>query len=175
MARILVRPPTPLSPSIEARIVECVATPTSPSPLSPLSSPLPLIPSPPLLLPSLDSRGIIPEADMPPRKRACFTTPSLRFEIGESSTAIAAREPVDSEEFYMRHQDAQDDRALLQAQSSTLQRERRSYIYGCRSRGHRMDDDDKFIMHIQDDRARDLERARDPDRHDGLADAGSSC
>ncbi|GJY89942.1 putative reverse transcriptase domain-containing protein [Tanacetum coccineum] len=76
--------------------------------------------------------------------------------------------------FILRHQDAQDDRSLLRAQSSTLQRERRSYIYGCRSRGHRMDDGDKFIMYIQDDRARDLERARDPDRHDGPADAGTS-
>nr|GFA28918.1 hypothetical protein [Tanacetum cinerariifolium] len=35
----------------------------------------------------------IPEADVPPRKRACLTTPALRFEVGESSAAGAARQP----------------------------------------------------------------------------------
>ncbi|GJY65795.1 hypothetical protein Tco_0468033 [Tanacetum coccineum] len=49
---------------------ETVAIPLSPSPslLSPLSSPLPLIPSLPLPLPlpSLDRRNMIPEADMQP-------------------------------------------------------------------------------------------------------------
>nr|GEZ00580.1 hypothetical protein [Tanacetum cinerariifolium] len=32
-----------------------------------------------------------PKAEMPPRKRACFTTPVLRFEVGESSAAGVAR------------------------------------------------------------------------------------
>nr|GFA66837.1 hypothetical protein [Tanacetum cinerariifolium] len=35
----------------------------------------------------------IPEADMPPRKKACLTTPAPEFKIGESSTAGAARQP----------------------------------------------------------------------------------
>ncbi|GJT41243.1 putative reverse transcriptase domain-containing protein [Tanacetum coccineum] len=35
----------------------------------------------------------VPEAEMPPRKRACFTTPAPGFEIGESSAAGAARRP----------------------------------------------------------------------------------
>ncbi|GKB10486.1 hypothetical protein Tco_0844409 [Tanacetum coccineum] len=60
-----------------------------PSPLSPLSSLLPRIQSPPLLLPPLTRRDIIPEAKMPPRKRARFAAPSHRFEIGESSAAAA--------------------------------------------------------------------------------------
>nr|GEV03229.1 reverse transcriptase domain-containing protein [Tanacetum cinerariifolium] len=34
----------------------------------------------------------IPEADMPPRKRACHTAPTPGFEIGESSAAGAARQ-----------------------------------------------------------------------------------
>ncbi|GKC75658.1 hypothetical protein Tco_1126432, partial [Tanacetum coccineum] len=73
--------PTPLSPS------------PSPSPLSPLSSLLPRIPSPPLLLPSPTHRDIIPEANMPPQKRARFAASSQRFEVGESSAAAAARHP----------------------------------------------------------------------------------
>ncbi|GKD36557.1 hypothetical protein Tco_1252066 [Tanacetum coccineum] len=90
-----------------------------PSPLSPWSSPLPQIPSPPLppppsslhlpphvptslplpssplpLLPALlftpppvDCREDIPEAELPPRKRLCLTSPTSRYEVGESSTA----------------------------------------------------------------------------------------
>ncbi|GJW71733.1 hypothetical protein Tco_0128650 [Tanacetum coccineum] len=54
---------------------------------------LPLeIPSPPLPLPSPDYRDAIPEADMLPRKRTCFTAPSHRFEIRESLIAAAARQ-----------------------------------------------------------------------------------
>ncbi|GKF09134.1 hypothetical protein Tco_0043358, partial [Tanacetum coccineum] len=35
----------------------------------------------------------IPEAEMPPRKRACLTTPALGLEIWESSAAGAVRQP----------------------------------------------------------------------------------
>nr|GFC22461.1 hypothetical protein [Tanacetum cinerariifolium] len=44
------------------------------------------------LIPSTSRRTDIPKADMPPRKRACLTTPAPRFEIGESSAAGAARQ-----------------------------------------------------------------------------------
>ncbi|GKA56174.1 F-box protein isoform X2 [Tanacetum coccineum] len=63
-----------------------------PSLLSPLSSPLPRIPSPPLLLRSPTRRDIVLKADMPPQKRARFVDPSRRFEIRESSEATAARQ-----------------------------------------------------------------------------------
>nr|GEY60521.1 hypothetical protein [Tanacetum cinerariifolium] len=43
------------------------------------------------LLPSTSRRTDIPEADMPPRKRACLTAPTLEFEIGESSAAAHVR------------------------------------------------------------------------------------
>ncbi|GKG00328.1 hypothetical protein Tco_0302018, partial [Tanacetum coccineum] len=43
--------------------------------------------SPPLLLPSTSHKTDILEADMPPRKRACFATPALGFKIEESSAA----------------------------------------------------------------------------------------
>ncbi|GKA29721.1 hypothetical protein Tco_0715966 [Tanacetum coccineum] len=42
------------------------------------------IPSPPLLLPSTTHRDDLPEADMPLWKRARFTAPTGRFEVGES-------------------------------------------------------------------------------------------
>ncbi|GJT73539.1 hypothetical protein Tco_1032825 [Tanacetum coccineum] len=50
------------------------------------------IPSPPLLLPSTTHRDDLPKADMPLRKRARFTAPTGRFEVGESSSAVAARQ-----------------------------------------------------------------------------------
>ncbi|GJU95747.1 putative reverse transcriptase domain-containing protein [Tanacetum coccineum] len=108
--------PTPRSPQTKARIVEHAAAPTPPlpkaSPPLPLPSPLITSPtdageplgnravgirmratSPPLLLPSTSHRTDIPEAEMPPRKRACLTTPAPRLEIGESSVAGAVRQP----------------------------------------------------------------------------------
>nr|GEZ12528.1 hypothetical protein [Tanacetum cinerariifolium] len=39
----------------------------------------------------------IPEDDVPHQKRACLTTPSSRFEVGESSAAGAARQPGPTE------------------------------------------------------------------------------
>ncbi|GKE78906.1 hypothetical protein Tco_1545026 [Tanacetum coccineum] len=90
---------------------------SSPSPLSPLSSPIPQIPSPPLPplpsslhlpppvptslplpsspLPPLPTSLSIPppvdrdtpEAELPPCKRLCLTTPTSRNKVGESSTA----------------------------------------------------------------------------------------
>nr|GEV63727.1 hypothetical protein [Tanacetum cinerariifolium] len=94
--QIFVRPHTPPSSSAEARIVEYASAPRPPSPspslLSPLSSPLSLIPSPPLHLPSPTRMDIILEADMPLRKRVRFTDPSYRFDIRESSAAATARQ-----------------------------------------------------------------------------------
>ncbi|GKC06542.1 hypothetical protein Tco_0998152, partial [Tanacetum coccineum] len=148
MARMSVRPQTPMSAATEALIaVVAAALPSSPppSPLTPLSFPLPHIPSPPLpvpspplslpssptltsptydeallgykvtrirlraisppthhpskipslllLLPSPLHRHVLPEANMPLRKRARFIAPTGRFEVGESSAVAAARQP----------------------------------------------------------------------------------
>ncbi|GKE47451.1 hypothetical protein Tco_1478709, partial [Tanacetum coccineum] len=85
--------------------------------LSHWSSPIPQIPSPPLLVPSpplpLPSppthtsltyaeallgyreamiQDELPEVDMPLRKRARFTAPTGRFEVRESSSTAAARQ-----------------------------------------------------------------------------------
>ncbi|GJS98643.1 hypothetical protein Tco_0819813, partial [Tanacetum coccineum] len=110
-ARKTVRLEPPMSASIEARIAEHAATPTASLPVSspPLPLPLPLTTSPtdvgaPLgyravgirmkaLLPSTSYRTDILEAEIPPRKRACFTTSAPRLEVEESSTAGAARQP----------------------------------------------------------------------------------
>ncbi|GKC71256.1 hypothetical protein Tco_1117139 [Tanacetum coccineum] len=116
-ARKTVRLKPPMSPSMEARITEYAAALTPPpSRLSPWSSLLPQIPSPPLppppsllhlpppvptslplpspLLPPLPALLFIPppvdrreEAELPPRKRLCTTAPTSRYEVGESSTA----------------------------------------------------------------------------------------
>ncbi|GJU46423.1 hypothetical protein Tco_1203689 [Tanacetum coccineum] len=114
LARKTIRLEPPMSPSMEARIAEHAVAPTPPLPIAsppiPLPSPVTTIPtdagaplgyrvagirmrdaSPPLLLPSTTHRTDIPEAEMPPQKRACFATPVLGFEIGESSVAGAAR------------------------------------------------------------------------------------
>ncbi|GJR81477.1 putative reverse transcriptase domain-containing protein [Tanacetum coccineum] len=117
-ARKTVRPEPPMSASMEARIAEYAAAPTPPLPVAssplPLPSPLTTSPtdagaplgyraagirmraaaaSPPLSLPSTSHRTDVPEAEMPPRKRACLTTPAPGCEIGESSAAGAARQP----------------------------------------------------------------------------------
>nr|GEZ92899.1 putative reverse transcriptase domain-containing protein [Tanacetum cinerariifolium] len=62
---------------------------------TPLLLPIPLPTSSfplPLLLPSTSGSESTPEADMPLRKRARFTTPTGGYEVGESSVAAAARQ-----------------------------------------------------------------------------------
>ncbi|GKG41481.1 hypothetical protein Tco_0473232, partial [Tanacetum coccineum] len=50
------------------------------------------IPSPPLLLPYTTRRDDLPEADIPLQKRARFTAPTGRFDVGESSSTASARQ-----------------------------------------------------------------------------------
>ncbi|GKB25167.1 hypothetical protein Tco_0864568 [Tanacetum coccineum] len=89
-ARKTVRLEPPMSASMKARIAEHAAASTPHY----LAARIRMrAASPPLLLPSTSYRTDIPEAEMPPRKRACLTTPAPRLEIGESSAAGAARQP----------------------------------------------------------------------------------
>nr|GEW81279.1 hypothetical protein [Tanacetum cinerariifolium] len=74
-AKILLRATSPLS------------SPTLPPTHHPLPLPLPPLPPP------VDRREEIPKADIPPWKRLCLTAPILRFEVRESPTAAAARQP----------------------------------------------------------------------------------
>ncbi|GKD36947.1 hypothetical protein Tco_1257154, partial [Tanacetum coccineum] len=87
--------------------------------------------SPPLLLPSTSHRTDIPEAEMPPRKRACFATLAPGLEIGESSAAGAARQPGPTLEadtwdeiVEAMLEEAYNDRAYLRARVNTLFRDR---------------------------------------------------
>ncbi|GJX17671.1 hypothetical protein Tco_0218503 [Tanacetum coccineum] len=94
-ARMHVRPQTPIPLPSEAEI----PSPPLPHPPSSLHLPpniptsLPLSSSPLLPLPAslsipppIDRREDIPEAELPPRKRLCPTTPTSRYEVEESST-----------------------------------------------------------------------------------------
>ncbi|GKE02588.1 hypothetical protein Tco_1390571, partial [Tanacetum coccineum] len=117
-ARKTVRLEPLMSASMEVRIAGYAAAPTPPllvaSPPLPLPSPLTTSPtiagaplgyraagirmraaaaSPPLSLLSTSHKTDVPEAEMPPWKRACFTTLALGCEIGESSAVGAARHP----------------------------------------------------------------------------------
>ncbi|GJS93464.1 hypothetical protein Tco_0800432 [Tanacetum coccineum] len=90
-ARISIRdePPTPFWSDTEvARLLAIHTLPLSP--LSPWSSSLPHIPSPPLPLPSTDHEVDKPEVCLPPRKRLCFAF-GPRYEVRESSSGAAAR------------------------------------------------------------------------------------
>nr|GEU45517.1 reverse transcriptase domain-containing protein [Tanacetum cinerariifolium] len=133
-AQKTVRLEPPMSPFIEARIAEYAAAPVPPIPVV---SGIRMR----ALLPPTFPRTDVFEDEMPPRKRACFTTPALGLEIGKSSAADAPRQPgptldVDTwdeiveammertEEFQVRFKEAQDDRAFLRARVNTLFRDR---------------------------------------------------
>nr|GEW65822.1 hypothetical protein [Tanacetum cinerariifolium] len=104
-ARISVQPHILMPFRLESEVERLLAIPTPPlSPVSPTSYPLPpfLMPLPiftplptlsfplPLLLQSTSGSKSIPEADIPLRKRARFTTPTGGYEVGESSVVAAA-------------------------------------------------------------------------------------
>nr|GEW53186.1 reverse transcriptase domain-containing protein [Tanacetum cinerariifolium] len=110
-ARKTVKPEPPMSASMKACIARHVTLPSPPLliPSLPLPFPSPLTTCPtdtgaPLgyraarirmraLLLSTSRRTDIPEADIPPRKRACLTTSAPGFKNRESSAADAARQP----------------------------------------------------------------------------------
>nr|GEW37671.1 reverse transcriptase domain-containing protein [Tanacetum cinerariifolium] len=127
IARMSIRPQTPISLPSDTEITRLMAIPTPPpSPLSPLSSPLPQIPSPPLSLlsppptdPTYEEAPLgygatrlrgraekeeILEVDMSLWMRLC-TAHTCTYELGESSVAAAARlrEPVKDDHY--RHLD----------------------------------------------------------------------
>nr|GFC83570.1 hypothetical protein [Tanacetum cinerariifolium] len=108
-ARISVQPHILMPFRSESEVERLLAIPTPPlSSVSPTSYPLPpfLMPLPiftplptssfllPSSIPSTSGSESIPEADIPLRKRARFTTPTSRYEIGESSVAAAAARQI---------------------------------------------------------------------------------
>nr|GEW62147.1 hypothetical protein [Tanacetum cinerariifolium] len=134
----------PMSTSMEARIAEHAAAPTPqllvssqalplPSPLSnsPADAGAPLVYRAAgirmrALLPSTSYRTDIPEAEMPPQKRAFFITPAFRLEgVNQRVIELATTIRQDTEEFQVRFKDAQDDRAFLGTRVNILFRDRR--------------------------------------------------
>nr|GFC66025.1 hypothetical protein [Tanacetum cinerariifolium] len=106
-ARISVQPHILMPFRSESEVKRLLAIPTPPlSPVSltsytlpPLLTPFPIytpLPTSSFLLPlsiaSSSGSESIPEADIPLQKRARFTTPTSRYEKGESSVAAAARQ-----------------------------------------------------------------------------------
>nr|GEV60915.1 hypothetical protein [Tanacetum cinerariifolium] len=140
------------------------------------------------LLPFTSRVTDTPEADMPPRKRACLTTLALRFKVDESSAAGAAGQPgpIDSDlkryrveqagyervteldttirqrtdEFEIRFEGAQDDRALLRARVNTLFKDRpdhrrttmlmdREAMYACEAWACSEDRSSAIVAHVR--------------------------
>nr|GEZ75083.1 putative reverse transcriptase domain-containing protein [Tanacetum cinerariifolium] len=100
-ARISIPAPVPMPAWTDLEVVRLLAISSPPaSPPSPWSSPSPQIPFPPLppILsppsppPSASHREDRPEVTLPPRKRLDIAL-GLRYEVGEISSAAAARPP----------------------------------------------------------------------------------
>nr|GEU77081.1 hypothetical protein [Tanacetum cinerariifolium] len=109
-----------------------------------VASSLPLLsPLSPLRLTTTDHKEDVLEADAPPQKRLCLTSPTPRFEIGESPAAATARQPGSfvARRVYYSFMDtmdasiravkerviASDDCATVRAEIEVLRRERITY------------------------------------------------
>ncbi|GKB00482.1 hypothetical protein Tco_0828475 [Tanacetum coccineum] len=95
------------------------------------ASPLPLpAPSSPLPLPAIGRREDVPEADVPPQKSIRAVEERAMAAVRVVNLRVSYQADVrirESEEFYTRHQDAQDDRAAVRAEIEVLRRERLAY------------------------------------------------
>ncbi|GJU54760.1 hypothetical protein Tco_1228474 [Tanacetum coccineum] len=187
-ARISVRPHTPPSPSTEALIAEYASAPTSPSPppslLSPLSSPLLRILSPPLLLPPLHTSHTYASAPLG------YKAAMVQLRAASPSTYHPLHVP--SPLLLLPFSDHMSDipeadmpsrkRLYLTAPTSRVtnlaatQRQDAHEFYVRHEDRQRIDDGDRLTSHNQHehDRFRELARTRDAECHNGLADAGSS-
>ncbi|GJX55727.1 putative reverse transcriptase domain-containing protein [Tanacetum coccineum] len=107
-----------MSASMEVRIAEHAAAPTPPLPGSWDSDESAVSCIATFILPPTSPRIDVPEAKMPPRKRACLTTPAPGYKIGESSAADAARQPGPTPEV-----DTWDEivEAMMEIASTTLE------------------------------------------------------
>nr|GEU67542.1 hypothetical protein [Tanacetum cinerariifolium] len=109
-------PPTHTSPTYVEAPLGYKATKIRLRVVSPLPSPTP---QPPLLLPSTARRVDIPEADILPRMRLLLTALTPRRNVAAIEVVnlrISYHADVriwESEKFYTRHQDAQEDRTAL--------------------------------------------------------------
>ncbi|GJS00291.1 hypothetical protein Tco_0316799 [Tanacetum coccineum] len=184
-------PPTHTSPTcaeapLGYRVAMIQWRAASPSTHHPLE-----IPSPLLLLPSTTYRDDLPEADMPLQKRVCFTAPTGRFEVGESSSAAATRQAGHTLAYrvYYGFVDIMDA-SIRAAESRAITtvgevKERVTNLATTQSlqrdvdvlQRQRIRDEDRLTSHIQHeyDRFRELVCTAEAGPQDGPADAGSSC
>ncbi|GJR69402.1 putative reverse transcriptase domain-containing protein [Tanacetum coccineum] len=144
-----VRLEPPMSPSMEARIAKLYAA------------------SPPLLLPSTSHKTDILEADMPPRKRACFATPALGFKIEESSAAEVAPNTLEGVDQRVTELDTtvrqrtEEDRSYHRHTALALDREA---VYA------------RIAWTSSEERSAAIEaHVRTLEAQDGQAEAGSRC
>nr|GFA00949.1 hypothetical protein [Tanacetum cinerariifolium] len=186
-ARISVQLHILMSFRSESEVERLHAIPTPPlSPVSPTSYPLPpfLMPLPiftplptssfplPSSLPSTSGSESIPKADIPLWKRARFTTPTGRYEVGESSVAAAARQIRHA--FTIADRRRADDRLI-----GRLRRERRYFRTLSTTYAQEMealqrdvstfqrqhiDDEDRLTRHIQHEHAQRDVAPEDGDR-----------
>ncbi|GJW23639.1 hypothetical protein Tco_0034261 [Tanacetum coccineum] len=141
-------PPLPASPThplgYRAAMIRLRAKSPStshPLPLPPSGTP-PILPiplptsSPPLLIPSTDRRVGIPEVCLLPQKRLCIAlgpryegTPAATdvTELGQQMTDLVTTVRKDTDEIYVRLDNAHDDRSLMSAQLNMLRRDRRAH------------------------------------------------
>ncbi|GJS50300.1 hypothetical protein Tco_0600421 [Tanacetum coccineum] len=124
--------------------------------------------SPPLSLPPTSPRTDIPEAEMPPRKRACLTTPAPGYEIGESSAAGAARQPgpySPALDTWDEITSSEERSAAIEAHVRTLEAQVATLITQTTSLQTQLTTALGRIATLE---------ARDPEPQDGPAEAGSS-
>nr|GEX21822.1 putative reverse transcriptase domain-containing protein [Tanacetum cinerariifolium] len=161
-ARIYVRPHIPMPFRSESEVERLLAIPTpSLSPVSPTSYPLP-----PFLIES------IPEADMPLRKRARFTTPTGGYEVGESSVVAVARQirPALTVHDSRRAKDIligrlRRERRYFRTLSTTYAREIEALPRDVSTlQGQQIDDEDRLTKHIQHEHAQRDAAPEDGDR-----------
>ncbi|GJY67425.1 putative reverse transcriptase domain-containing protein [Tanacetum coccineum] len=150
------------------------------------------IPSPPLLLPSTIHKDDIPKADMPLRKRARFSAPTSRFEVGESSDAAAARHAghaltssvdygfIDTVDASICSSKSREmtfvgvvNKRVTNLATTQRQDTHELHVH-CKRQSIR--DDDRLTTHIQHehDRFKELLRTAEARPQDGPADAGST-
>nr|GEV30847.1 hypothetical protein [Tanacetum cinerariifolium] len=200
-AQKTVRPELPMSASIEACIARQAALLSPPLivPSLPLPFPSPLATSPtntgaPLgyraagirmraLLPSTSRRTDIPEADTPPHKRACVTAPTLGFEIGESSTAGAARQPGPTESDLRRCRVEQAGYGIINTWDEIVEKMMEIALTTLEGVNERVTEMDITVRQRKDEFETQLTKAlgrievseaRDPEPQEGPAEAGSS-
>nr|GEU96315.1 putative reverse transcriptase domain-containing protein [Tanacetum cinerariifolium] len=127
------------------------------------ASPL-LLPTPssPLLLPSTDRMEDIPEANVPPQKRLCFTDSAHRDMEERAPTTLEelSQRVTDLTTTFARDTHKMHDRQAW-SQAMDCNRAVHAELLAYQAEGH--------------DRTREPEPARDPELQNGPADAGSSC